>query len=169
MSVFPASINDVPSLVLLINSAYRGETSKKGWTTEADLLEGDLRTDIASLTELLNKSQATILKYTTPEGTIAGCVFLENQERGLYFGMLSVSPHLQAAGIGKQLMRAAEEYALKNYCRCIFMHVISVRYELIDWYKKQGYQLTGEVLPFIDTKFGKALLPIEFVVLHKDL
>jgi ribosomal protein S18 acetylase RimI-like enzyme len=169
MPVIPANINDIPLLVLLINSAYRGEMSKKGWTTEADLLAGDLRTDIATLTELLNKPQTKILKYSTNDGIIAGCVFLEKQERGLYLGMLSVSPILQSAGIGKQLMKAAEAYAHENNCSCIYLHVISVRYELINWYKKQGYQLTGEVRPFVDSTFGIAKQPIEFNVLQKIL
>ena len=35
-----ASAADAPALVDLINSAYRGESSKAGWTTEADLLGG---------------------------------------------------------------------------------------------------------------------------------
>lgn len=169
MPVIPANINDVPSLVLLINSAYRGEISKKGWTTEADLLAGDLRTDIATLKELLNNPQTKILKYTTNDGIVSGCVFLEKQKRGLYFGMLSVSPLQQSAGIGKQLMKAAEQYAIENSCSNIFMHVISVRYELINWYKKQGYLVTGEVRPFVDSKFGIANQPIEFNVLQKKL
>jgi len=169
MYIIPATIEDVPSLVLLINSAYRGETSKKGWTTEADLLEGDLRTDITALKELMTKPEAVILKYTTPERIISGCVFLEKQEQGLYLGMLSVSPQHQAAGIGKQLMKAAEEYALQNNCRSIFMTVISARHELIAWYKKQGYRLTGEVRPFVDSKFGTAKQPIEFNVLQKKI
>jgi GNAT superfamily N-acetyltransferase len=169
MHIVSANIDDVPSLVLLINSAYRGEASKKGWTTEADLLEGDYRTDITSLTELLNKPAAVILKYTKPEGIISGCVFLEKKERGLYLGMLSVSPLEQAVGTGKQLMQAAEAFAKQNNCSTIFMRVISVRHELISWYERQGYYKTNEVQPYTDIKFGTPKQPIEFIVLQKDL
>ena len=108
MPVSIATIEDIPALVSLINSAYRGEASKKGWTTEADLLEGELRTDISTLIEIMSRPDAVILKYTTAEKVITGSVFLEKQERGLYLGMLSVSPLQQASGIGKQLMLAAE-------------------------------------------------------------
>ena len=35
---------DIPSIVALLNSAYRGESSMKGWTTEAHLIGGNVRT-----------------------------------------------------------------------------------------------------------------------------
>ena len=168
-SIAPAEINDAAELVALINSAYRGESSKKGWTTEADLLDGEIRTDIASITALLENSDATILKYTSTEGKITGSVYLEKQEKGLYLGMLSVSPLEQALGIGKHLMQEAEAYAKQNDCSLIFMKVISVRHELIAWYEKQGYHKTDEVQPFTDTKFGTPKQPNEFIVLEKKL
>ena len=133
MPVSKAVIEDVDDLVQLINSAYRGEASKKGWTTEADLLQGELRTDAPMLADIIAKPQAVILKYTNDEGTITGSVFLEKQERGLYLGMLSVSPLQQATGVGKQLMKAAEQYAKEKWCSFIFMNVISIRHELIKY------------------------------------
>jgi N-acetylglutamate synthase-like GNAT family acetyltransferase len=162
-----ANKNDISRLVKLINSAYRGEASKKGWTTEADLLEGDLRTDIPSLTELMNKPGALLLKYTTAEDIISGCVFLEKQERGIYLGMLSVSPMKQATGIGKLIMQAAETHARQNNCSTIFMKVISLRLELIRWYEKQGFHKTDEMQPYTDIKFGTPKQPVEFIVLQK--
>ncbi len=170
MPVTIASLEDTPALTALINSAYRGEASKKGWTTEADLLKGELRTDIPTLTGIMNRSQAIILKYTTIEGNITGSVFLEQQERGLYLGMLSVSPLQQASGVGKQLMKAAEHYAKEYNCPCIFMNVISVRQELIAWYERLGYQKTGEIKPMpTDTKFGVPTQPLEFAIMEKKV
>jgi len=170
MTVSPASIKDIPLLVALINSAYRGEASKKGWTTEADLLKGELRTDIPTLKEVLNRQQTVIPKYTTAEGSITGSVFLEKQERGLYLGMLSVSPLQQASGIGKQLMKSAEQHAKQNNCSCIFMNVISVRPELIAWYERLGYQKTGEMKPLpADTRFGTPTQPLEFAIMEKKM
>lgn len=170
MPVSPATPEDVPLLVSLINSAYRGEVSKKGWTTEADLLEGEFRTDIPTLTEVMSRPHTVILKYTTAEGVIIGSVFLEKQERGLYLGMLSVSPLQQAGGIGKQLMQAAEVYAKENDCPCIFMNVISVRSELISWYERLGYQLTGETKPLpADNRFGVPTQPLEFAIMEKKM
>jgi ribosomal protein S18 acetylase RimI-like enzyme len=168
MPVTKADQNDIPALVPLINSAYRGEASKKGWTTEADMLEGDLRTDTPTLTALMQQPGAVILKYYNDTGSILGSVYLHKQDRGLYLGMLTVDPTQQAAGIGKQLMRAAEQYAKEQNCPAIFMNVISIRHELIAWYEKLGYQKTGEVKPFPnDPKFGIPKQPLEFHIMEK--
>jgi len=170
MSISKANIKDIPELVELVNSAYRGETSKKGWTTEADLLKGALRTDIPSLIALINNPEAVLLKYSDINNTIIGSVYLEKQKRGLYLGMLSVSPLLQAAGIGKQIMSAAEFYAKENNCPSIFMSVISVRHELIAWYERLGYNKTGETKPFpSDNRFGVPTQPLEFIIMEKLL
>lgn len=170
MSISIATKNDIPSLVALINSAYRGEASKKGWTTEADLLEGELRTDNNMLREIMDRPAAVILKHTAPDGSITGSVFLEVQERGLYLGMLSVSPLLQTGGIGKKLMQAAEAFAREKNCPCIFMNVISVREELIAWYERLGYRDTGERKPLTgDTRFGKPVQPLEFAIMEKKI
>ena len=170
MPITTAQIEDIPQLVELINSAYRGDASKKGWTTEADLLMGELRTDNATLTTLFNNPTATILKYVSADNIIAGCVYLDQQERGLYLGMLTVSPLLQAAGIGRQLMSAAENLAKAKNCPCIFMNVISVRYELIAWYERNGYQKTGETKPMsADTRFGIPTQPLEFAIMQKTM
>jgi ribosomal protein S18 acetylase RimI-like enzyme len=168
MPVTKASLQDVPVLVSLVNSAYRGESSKKGWTTEADLLEGDHRTDIPSLTDLMNGPRSVVFKYTNEAGIIIGSVYVEIQERGLYLGMLSVSPLLQATGVGKQLMQAAEQYAREHHCPSIFMYVISVRHELIAWYERLGYRKTGETKPLpADNRFGVPTQPLEFAILEK--
>src|SRR5947207_2544309 len=157
-----AEEKDIPALLSLINAAYRGDESRKGWTHEADLIEGDLRTDEQALSTLLNRDGSIILKYIT-DNKITGCVQLENQNGKLYLGMLSVSPALQGKNIGKKLLQAAEEHAAKSQLRFIVMTVISVRYELISWYEKHGYKKTGETKPFpSDNKFGTPKKPLEF-------
>lgn len=163
-----ATAQDIPALEALVNSAYRGETSQQGWTTEAHLLKGKLRTDAASLAAIFNDSTAAILTCSNAEGALLGCVYLQKQEKKLYLGMLSVVPGLQGGGIGKQLMAAAEDHARAIGCDAIVMTVISVRTELIDWYQRRGYALTGETQPFpIDDRFGTPTQPLEFVVLSK--
>lgn len=170
MQIQQASAADIPALVALINSGYRGEASKKGWTTEADLLHGELRTDIPTLSGILENPTAVMLKHVSEEGAITGCVFLDKQERGLYLGMLTVSPELQAAGIGRRLLLAAEDYARNNDCGEIFMNVISVRHELIAWYLRCGYHDTGERKPLpADHRFGVPTQPLEFVIMEKSL
>lgn len=170
MPILAATTEDIPILVPLINSAYRGEASKKGWTTEADLLKGELRTDIPFLTNLLNNPAAVMLKYLDAAQKITGCVYLEKMERGLYLGMLTVSPLQQGSGIGKQLLVAAEKYAKEKNCPAIFMNVISLRYELISWYERHGYNKTGETKPFpADDRFGIPSQPLEFILMEKLL
>lgn len=169
MPVLIASKEDIPDLVKLLNNAYRGEGSKQGWTTEADMVAGDLRTDVANMKELMQLPGAVFLKYTNDENVTEGCVFLHKREGKLYLGMFCVSPSLQNKGIGKQIMAAAELYASEQGCPAVFMRVISIRHELIAWYERQGYYKTGEVQPFDDTKFGTATKPIEFIVMQKDL
>ncbi|MFI5134129.1 MAG: GNAT family N-acetyltransferase, partial [Chitinophagales bacterium] len=150
--------------------AYRGEASMKGWTTEAHLLKGELRTNELSVAELLQKPGAVILKYADEVESLTGCVYLEKQDKKMYLGMLSVSPDIQAKGIGKKLLSASEEHAKNQNCSSIIMNVISVRHELISWYERHGYQKNGEKKPFpVETKFGVPTQPLEFVVLEKTI
>ncbi len=170
MAISIATSEDIPSLEKLLNSAYRGEDSKKGWTTEADLLKGDLRTDAATLDKLMQTPGAAFLKYANDQGQVEGCVFLQKKEKRLYLGMLSVSPMIQAKGVGKELMAAAEEYARDKHCCSIFMKVISVRKELIAWYERKGYYKTGETEPFPDDdRFGIATQQLEFIIMEKEI
>lgn len=166
--ISPATEQDIPALDILVNSSYRGESSKKGWTTEADLL-GGIRTDEHGLQVMLRNLNATILKYEA-EGNLLGCVYLERKGDDLYLGMLTVSPEAQAGGIGKQLLAAAEQSAIVQQCRTITMTVITVRHELIAWYERRGYQPTGETLPFPnDPSFGILKQPLEFMIMKKVL
>jgi ribosomal protein S18 acetylase RimI-like enzyme len=164
-----ATQKDIPSLLPLINSAYRGEASRQGWTTEADIIDGDQRITAADLAEALKIPGAVLFQYKNNKDELQGCVYLKPAKEGLYLGMLSVWPQLQAKGIGKALMKAAEQYASENSFTKITMLVVHVRSELIDWYKRQGYQPTGEIIPFEDGKFGKALIPLSFMVLEKNI
>lgn len=164
-----ATIDDIPRLLQLINNAYRGEEAKKGWTHEANLIDGTKRTDKASLKELIQKSNAVILTYQQNQ-KIVGCVYLEKKGSKIYLGMLSVSPQLQAQGIGKKLLNAANVYAKQNNCNAIEMTVISVRKELIAWYERNGYQQTSKREPFPDDgKFGSPIQQLEFIYLEKQL
>jgi ribosomal protein S18 acetylase RimI-like enzyme len=165
-----ATVEDIPQILVLVNNAYRGEEAKKGWTHEADLIEGNLRIDEKQLALMFDNPNAVILKYNQQEPTISGCVYLEKKDNKLYLGMLSVRPEAQAKGIGKILLRAAEEYAIAQQCDRIEMTVISVRHELISWYERNGYLKTGATEPFPDDdRFGTPRHPIQFIVMEKLL
>jgi len=160
---------DIPALVAIINSAYRGTASKKGWTTEADLLDG-LRVNEETLTAMLKTPGAVILKCSSDSNEIEGCVYLEKQDNKLYLGLLTVLPEIQAKGIGKILLQAAVEYAQHLRLKSICITVISVRTELIAWYERQGYQKTGDTKPFpADNKLVIPKQPLELLVMEKAL
>ena len=167
--ILKAILADAPTINQLVNSAYRGEGSKQGWTTEADLLDGT-RIDEAAVADLLTKPDTTILKYVE-DNLILGCVELRKEKDKLYLGMLSVAPNTQGKGIGKKLLLAGEEHARSLGIRAMMMTVISVRKELIDWYVRHGYELTGERKPFVvpDKRWGIPKQTLEFVVLEKQL
>jgi ribosomal protein S18 acetylase RimI-like enzyme len=164
-----AGMADVAALNKLINSAYRGEESKKGWSTEADLLSGT-RIDEAALRDIIQRPDTTFLKYEEDK-IILGCVELRKEGSKLYLGTLSVNPNIQNKGIGKKLLQAGEDHARKLGCVTMRMTVIDGRETLIAWYNRHGYRLTGERKPFVvpDERWGIPKKKLEFVVLEKVL
>jgi ribosomal protein S18 acetylase RimI-like enzyme len=165
-TIVPAQPNDVAQIVSLVNSAYRGETALQGWTSESHLLEG-IRVDEAELTGYFNRSEVTLLKYVGDEGNIDGFVYLERVDGNrLYLGMLTVNPLLQAAGIGRRLLAAANEQARNLNCSFIKITVISTRLELIAWYERRGFVATGETMPLV-TQLSQSKVPITLIVMEK--
>lgn len=169
MKISETSFADVTDICTLVNSAYRGESSRKGWTTEADLL-GGIRIDEDTLLHYFDENNSTILKCTNDDRQITGCVYLKMESEFLYLGMLTVAPALQGNGIGKMLLQASEEKAKQLGCKSIVMTVITKRHELIDWYKRHGYYETGQKQPFPKgEKFGMPKVPLEFLVMEKKV
>lgn len=167
--ILKATVEDAESLNFLVNSAYRGESSLKGWTSEANLL-GGIRTSVQELIETLQTPKTTLLKYTEDDKIVA-CVMLIEKLEALYLGMLTVSPTLQGSGIGKKLLKSAESFALEKNLGKIEMTVISVRSELIAWYERHGYVRTGETKPFPmnNPNAGLPTQHLEFIVMEKIL
>jgi ribosomal protein S18 acetylase RimI-like enzyme len=165
-----ANAADALAITALLNSAYRGESSKQGWTTEAHLIDGNTRCTEADVLDTMQKNGSVLLKYTDAANNIIGCVNLQGHGERLYLGMFSVSPILQGGGIGKKLLAAAEEYATHIQCSIIYMSVITLRTELINWYQRHGYKDTGRRIPFNDDgKAGNHLQPLQFMILEKTI
>ena len=165
-----ATPSDIPALLQLVNSAYRGDPSRRGWTTEADLLAGDIRTDADDLARLMARPEAVILKAVDAADRLVGCVFLEKRGDRLYLGMLSVLPELQGQGIGKVLLHGAEARAVHLGCRAVYMRVLTPRHELLAWYERHGYCPTGEYEPYnAPPEYGVPQQALEFAILEKAL
>jgi len=171
MELLAAGDADLEAVAILVNSAYRGESSRQGWTTEADYIDG-LRTSANALREDLVATPGAVMLLHREAGELQGCVWLAPaHDEAWYLGMLTVRPDLQDRGIGRQLLAAAEDYAREHGGRRMRMVVVSIRDTLIAWYGRRGYRLTGETEPFpYGTRFGIAKrADLEFVVLEKGL
>ena len=166
-----AGRGDVEAIRALVESAYRGEASRAGWTTEADLLDGQ-RCDADGIAEMVDREGSRVL-LAESDGALLACCQLEVQADACYFGLFSVSPRAQGAGIGKQVLTEGERIARSEWqCREMHMTVISVREDLIVWYQRRGYRRTGiyKPFPYGDERYGIPKRPdLRFEVLVKDL
>ncbi len=162
---------DIPALVALVTSAYRGDVSKQGWTTEADMLDGQ-RIDPDVLARDIERDRSRIL-LAERDGLLLACAHVAEDEGAGYFGMFSVRPDLQGGGVGKAILAEAERVARDEWrLPAMRMTVIDIRDELIAFYERRGYVRTGTKKPFPygDERFG---IPkrddLRFEVLEKPL
>ena len=165
-----AGVADVDAIVALVESAYRGESGLRGWTTESHLLDGR-RTDAADVRALIERPDSHVL-LAESDGRLRASCHVERQGDAGYFGMFAVDPGEQGSGLGRQVLAEAERIAREEWrCRGMRMTVIVQREELIAWYGRRGYRRTGEYQPFPygDERFG---IPrrddLRFEVLRKD-
>ena len=167
----PATDADVPAVVALVHSAYRGDASRVGWTTEADLLDGQ-RTDADDVRSCIARPRSIVL-LAERDAALAACAHVADEDGAGYFGMFAVAPGLQGSGIGSRVLAEAEHMVRDEWqLPAIRMTVIDVRDELIAFYERRGYTRTGikKPFPYGDERFG---LPkrtdLRFEVLEKRL
>lgn len=162
---------DIGALEALIESAYRGEASRAGWTTEADLLDGQ-RINADMLTQTMSDPNQTMLACEA-DGAIIACVTVERGDGYGYIATVSVQPRLQGGGLGRALLAQAEALIRSRWGLIrARMTVIAQRPELIAWYGRRGYSDTGETAPFPygDPRFGAPKRDdLYFIVLEKTL
>jgi GNAT superfamily N-acetyltransferase len=151
----PATLADIDALVLLVTSAYRGDVSKRGWTTEADMLDGQ-RIDPEVLRKDIERERSLII-IAEREAQLLACAHVAEENGAGYFGMFSVKPDLQGGGVGKLLLAEAERIARDEWrLPAMRMTVIDIRDELIAFYERRGYRRTGVTKPFPygDERYG---------------
>jgi ribosomal protein S18 acetylase RimI-like enzyme len=167
-----AETQDILAIVDLVDSAYRGDASRAGWTTEADLLDGQ-RTDTEAVSAVVDARDSAML-VAEADGQLAGCCQLERRTSGgVYFGMFAVRPGLQGQGRGQEILTEAERLAREEWgAVTMVMTVLAQRLDLIAWYQRRGYRLTGRSSPFPygEERFGIPRRPdLGFVELAKRL
>jgi ribosomal protein S18 acetylase RimI-like enzyme len=171
LSFRDATHADIPAVVALVESAYRGDASRAGWTTEADLLDGR-RTGPDDIESILARERSRLL-LVERAGELLACAHVAVEDGAGYFGMFSVQPGLQGAGIGSRVLAEAERVVAQDWkCPSMRMTVIDIRESLIAYYERRGYKRTGIIKPFPygDARFG---LPkradLRFEILEKPL
>ena len=166
-----AVLDDVVEVVALIESAYRGEVSRAGWTTEAELLDGQ-RTDVEEISALIGSDHSRI-RLALRKGEVIACVRIDDIKSAGYIGMVSVRPNLQSGGVGRSVLLEAERVIRDELGRAVArMTVIGQRDTLIAWYLRRGYALTGtrEPFPYGEPRSGMPLRDdLYFEVLEKEL
>ncbi|WP_298194617.1 GNAT family N-acetyltransferase [Novosphingobium sp.] len=156
---------DAPAVRALIESGYRGDSARRGWSNEADLLEGD-RTTPAEVAAMLAAPEKRVL-LAEQDGALVGTVAVTDLGSArAYMGLLCIDPDRQAGGLGRALVREVEVLAAREFgARTMELIVVDVREELIAWYERRGYTRTGELRPFplpMD-------VPYQMVVLERAL
>jgi len=168
-----ANEDDIAAVVELVTSAYRGETSRLGWTTEADLLDGGRIDAQVLLNDITRPRSQVLLAEHRHTGKLLACAHLAEDDGAGYFGMFAVRPEFQRWGLGKTVLAEAERIIHEDWqLPIIRMAVIDLRDELIAFYQRRGYQRTGrhQPFPYGDARFG---IPrrddLRFELLEKQL
>ncbi len=179
MIVSPARAADAAEIAALVNSAYRGDTSRFGWTTEADYLDG-ARIDAARALEMIQYEMGQIIlvlrERDDEQLPILGCVYLERniiaEEPGCYLGLLTVNPKMQDRGLGRVLLERAEVFAREWGAKRMNLGVIQLRGTLMAWYERRGYRRTEIIQPFPYDQPGAGTpkrKDLHFIFFEKDL
>lgn len=146
---------DYSDIISLTNSAFREPAGQAAWKVET--LVGGRRITESLLREDLAAPGAELLVWRDADGVHMGHVRLNAGTDGAwYLAMLTVRPDRQDGGLGRALLATAEDYARARGGRRMRMTVVHQRPELIAWYQRRGYALTGETEPFPygDDRFG---------------
>ena len=170
LKVRGARTTDIPKIVDIVNSVYRGENSTQGWTTEAHMITGD-RIRVDQVESMVSDPSHQVLVVESEDAGVLGCVHLKREDNYAYLGMLSVLGSQQTLGLGKTILAAAEEFVRTEWhCSMMKMWVLTARTELVQWYVRRGYTVTPERIPYsaVGEEAGQPLMAnLEFAVLTK--
>lgn len=155
LTIRPATADDAGALAAVVQSAYRGDSSRQGWTTEADLLDGQ-RADAAMVRTAVTAPGTVVLVAENPADGVVACCQLERRDASAYLGMFAVRPDRQGTGVGRAVLDAAEAQARGWGARRLELTVLNQRPELVAWYERCGFAMTGVLhdFPYGDERYG---------------
>ena len=168
LNIKNAKIDDVAQLVELINLAYRDQ-SDRSWTTEKAFVDGT-RITKEQLNIELNQSNFELLVGENEQGSLVGCIGLSLNDDYIEIGTFAIDPTIQNLGYGREMLNYVENYITQNYSsvRRLIMYVLDVRTELMAYYQRRGYQITGRTESYpIDADVGQPLVPIQLIEMEK--
>jgi len=165
-TISKAAKEQAAAIARLINLAYEGMPDSRGWTSEGAFMDGD-RIPETAVAQLLEQPGTDGFTCQAPGGDIIGFMSLEKREDHVYLGLLSVSPEVQAGGMGKHLLEFSEAYALDRGITIIRLTVVNIRPELIAWYERKGFTATGQTFPF--PVAGRPKVPLHLMEMEKRL
>lgn len=168
-----AQNSDISNLVLLMNTAYR-QTEGSSWTSEADIVTGD-RINATQLEGALAQADFE-LWVATLEGEVIACIGLTFSAHDVEIGTFCIAPQFQNQGIGKQVLEYAEHYVQNIVAnqrvnlQHFVMWVLSVRSELIAYYQRRDYQMTGTQADYpLDANVGQPLVDLHLIEMKKRI
>ena len=168
LNIRTAKVDDIEQLVKLINLAYRAQ-SDRSWTTEKSFVEGK-RISAEQLSRDLNQSNFELLVGENQQGSLVGCIGLTFDKSSVEIGTFAIDPTIQNLGYGREMLNYVETCITQNYSnvRRLIMYVLDVRTELMAYYQRRGYQITGRTESYpVDADVGQPLVPIQLIEMEK--
>jgi ribosomal protein S18 acetylase RimI-like enzyme len=164
-----ANPSELGALAAFVNQAYRGDSSRSGWTTEADYLDGT-RTAPHLLEPFCHREELWVFERES-DGRFVGCFCLARAQKTAELGMLTIDPSQQNMGLGREMLTRAEELSIQAGCTSLKISVISLRRELIAYYERRGFYDTGQriAFPASDPAYGQPKQPLQLIVMEKSL
>lgn len=170
LNIRNAKIDDVAQLVELINLAYRAQ-SERSWTTEKAFVDGTRITN-EQLNGDLSRSNFKLFVGENEQGLLVACIGLSLDHNSVEIGTFAIDSSVQNSGFGKEILAYAEQYIVQNHPSVSYflMYVLDVRSELIAYYQRRGYQITGHTEPYpVNANVGQPLVPIQLIEMKKKI
>lgn len=170
LNIRTAKNDDVAQLVELINLAYRAQ-SERSWTTEKAFVDGTRITN-EQLSEDLSRSNFKLFVGENEQGLLVACIGLSLDHNSVEIGTFAIDSSVQNLGFGKEILAYAEQYIVQNHPSVSYflMYVLDVRSELIAYYQRRGYQITGHTEPYpVNANVGQPLVPIQLIEMKKTI